>query len=98
MGEADLTSHVNFDALKKAIKSDIKIFGTITQRNLLLACGIDIRLKSLQKNNPALSQILEKQYDRLVSEKQMGNLFKAIAIFSDEEIPIGFARESYLNI
>jgi SAM-dependent MidA family methyltransferase len=52
VGEADLTSHIDFDALKKSINSDVKIFGAITQRNLLLACGIDMRLKSLQKSNP----------------------------------------------
>lgn len=81
IGDADITAHVDFFALKnEAKKYNIDVIGTVTQANLLLNLGIDLRLQNLQLANPNLSDILAKQYNRLVAENQMGSLFKAIIL------------------
>lgn len=81
IGSADITAHVDFHALKsEASKHKIDVLGTISQANLLLNLGIDLRLQSLQMSNPELSDILAKQYNRLISDNQMGSLFKAIIL------------------
>lgn len=81
LGEADVTAHVDFRALKEETKKHkINVMGAITQANLLLNLGIDIRLQNLQLANPNLSDILAKQYNRLVADNQMGSLFKAIIL------------------
>lgn len=92
LGEADLSSHVDFWALKNAAHSrDVQIYGAVSQRTLLLKCGIDIRFKMLVDKNPDMLEILQNQYNRLVGRDQMGELFKAIAITSNKKIlPLGF--------
>lgn len=83
LGNADITAHVDFYALKEvAKKHKIKVLGSITQANLLLNLGIDLRLQNLQMSNPDLADILAKQYNRLVADNQMGSLFKAIIVSS----------------
>jgi SAM-dependent MidA family methyltransferase len=89
LGKADLSAHVDFWALKNSI-SNLQIFGTTTQRELLKNCGIDIRLSSLIKSNPDLSLLLQAQYNRLMDKDKMGELFKAMAISSEKKAPIGF--------
>ena len=81
LGNADLTAHVDFYNLKEAAKKyTLDVLGTITQANLLLNLGIDLRLQSLQTANPELADILAKQYNRLIADNQMGSLFKAIIL------------------
>ena len=94
VGEADISAHVDFFALKKAASSQY-VFGAISQSQLLRSCGIDIRLQALMKHNPDLSHILQNQYDRLMDKDKMGELFKAIAIFSEENPPLGFIRHIF---
>lgn len=82
LGEADLTAHVDFNALSKAAKEQsIKNIAYGTQRDLLLKYGIELRLESLKNN---LSQedfsIIEKQVFRLTSTRQMGELFKVLEL------------------
>lgn len=91
VGGADLTSHVDFSALKKVAKSyNLKCFGAINQGDFLRSCGIELRLNLLQKANPDLAKTLHKQYDRLTSKDQMGELFKVVSISSEIIAPIGF--------
>lgn len=92
LGTADLSSHVDFAALKKAATiNKIFAYGAISQSEFLKRCGIDLRFKQLLKHNPEMSEILHKQYYRLVAKDQMGELFKAMAISSsDKIIPLGF--------
>ena len=81
-GMSDLTSHVDFEELAAAFKEGgVHVHGPRTQQAFLLAMGLKERLEMLKKKAPARARImLGKQADRLVSEKQMGHLFKAIAI------------------
>ncbi len=92
LGEADMSAHVDFWSLKEAAKQlGARTFGAILQSQLLSSCGIEIRLKQLIAHNPELSQTLKNQYHMLMSRDQMGELFKAIAIFSGNDgLPLGF--------
>ena len=92
LGESDLSSHVDFWALKNAcVLNKVATYGAVSQKELLTKCGIDVRLKSLVKNNPDMFEMLIRQYNRLTGIDQMGKLFKAIAITSSDKIvPLGF--------
>lgn len=81
-GESDLTSHVDFEELAQAFKDGgVNVHGPRTQQAFLFAMGIKERLEMLKKKAPARTRImLNKQVDRLVSEKQMGHLFKVLSI------------------
>lgn len=78
IGSADLTSHVDFWQIEQTIKYRNIVPLVQTQKNFLLSFGIDLRLKNLIAQNMELSNILEKQYNRLVNENQMGTLFKVL--------------------
>ncbi len=81
IGDADLSAHVDFNHLKKtASASGASSFGTMSQHDFLQKLGIEIRLQKLKEANPELKQILDSQYDRLMSRSQMGELFKAMCI------------------
>jgi SAM-dependent MidA family methyltransferase len=79
-GEADLTAHVDFEALGKAIGgAGAQVHGPITQRQFLLGMGLAERVHTLAaKAGPAV----QEASDRLAGEAQMGNLFKVIAATS----------------
>ncbi|HYM19133.1 MAG TPA: SAM-dependent methyltransferase [Micropepsaceae bacterium] len=85
-GEADLTAHVDFSALKRAGHA----LGPITQRELLERLGIEARAERLKKENPGKATDIDAAVERLTAPKQMGTLFKALAIFEDRETPPGF--------
>ena len=83
LGEADLSCHVDFYALKNiALKQELRVIGAMTQASLLKELGIDVRLKMLIDQNQELAKILQHQYHRLMSKDEMGELFKAIIIES----------------
>lgn len=81
-GEADITAHVDFAALKNAA-TGVNHFGAISQAQLLEALGIRLRAEMLMKNaSPAAQNTLRSGLERLTSPQEMGELFKAIAITS----------------
>jgi len=70
VGQADLTSHIDFEWLSQSFKnSTIK-----TQREFLKENGIDIRYQSLNNS------ILKSGYDRLLDFDKMGELFKVLEV------------------
>jgi SAM-dependent MidA family methyltransferase len=76
-GEADLTAHVDFETLGKAmIVGGARVNGPITQRAFLLAMGIEERARVLGTKAGASA---EEACERLAGEAQMGNLFKVLA-------------------
>ncbi len=83
-GEADLTAHVDFEALAQSAESiGGRIHGPITQRDFLLHLGIDKRAEALKSGllrDKALE--IEMAQSRLTETgaKGMGQLFKALAI------------------
>ncbi len=79
-GESDLTSHVDFEALAKALgQGGATALPAITQRAFLLAMGIEQRAALLSSKADAnTTDILARAVQRLTGETEMGNLFKVL--------------------
>ncbi len=82
IGEADLTTHVDFEALKvQAEKMGAKVSDSVTQAAFLNLVGIAQRAEILRaKATPAQAEDIESAYHRLTDHDKMGALFKVIAI------------------
>jgi SAM-dependent MidA family methyltransferase len=91
-GEADLTVHVDFEALAAAAAgSGARLFGPAAQGDFLRRLGIDARLASLGRSAPARAAELRAGRDRLVSPDQMGTLFRVLGLASPGwPAPAGF--------
>lgn len=91
IGEADVSSHVDFGALMQACEHS-EVAGVTTQGRFLTAMGIYQRMQALKVNASAEQQAnMEAALDRLCSLDKMGQLFKVFCITSDKTIqPAGF--------
>ena len=92
-GTADITAHVDFDALKRAVSSTkTKFFGPITQGEFLRRIGIETRAAALLKKATNTSAIkIESSLNRLINPIGMGEIFKVVAITKeDAPVPPGF--------
>jgi SAM-dependent MidA family methyltransferase len=87
-GEADLTAHVDFEAIGQSAESiGAQIHGPIRQRDLFLRLGIEQRAATLKAAAPRDKVAdIERACSRLIAEGAhgMGALFKAIAIAAPE--------------
>ena len=84
-GNADLTAHVDFEALARAAKAGgVLIHPLLTQSALLQRLGIVARTAALQRAAPARAGEFEAAALRLAGngENQMGTLFKAFCVSS----------------
>lgn len=83
-GEADITSHVDFEALGHSLaKAGAKVAPLLTQRDFLLQMGLEIRASVLAaKGSAAQVSMLQRVVSRLVDEDQMGKLFKVMVATS----------------
>ena len=91
-GTADLTAHVNFEALATAaMASQCHIAGLGEQGAFLTNLGIGARFDMLLKSaDEAQQKQLKSELHRLTDPEEMGSLFKTL-IISDQEISyIGF--------
>ncbi|HUI14286.1 MAG TPA: SAM-dependent methyltransferase [Xanthobacteraceae bacterium] len=82
-GKADLTAHVDFEALGQCAESmGARVHGPIRQRDLFLHLGIEQRAAALKKSTPRKAADIEIAVERLLAQgaRGMGELFKAIAI------------------
>lgn len=93
-GHADLTVWADFPTvLASALQGGADVTGVATQAAFLRALGIEARTEALVAANPAREKILRRQLARLVDGDQMGELFKAAAVFAPKSlVPAGFAR------
>lgn len=92
-GEADITAHVDFDALAKvALASGLSVFGTLPQGKFLLQIGASQRLMTLCASaNEMQKNELMSGFERLISHEQMGELFKVLALLpKNADRPEGF--------
>ena len=83
-GEADLTSHVDFEKLAAALREGGALTHQgMTQRDFLLAMGLEQRMAqlALRADDPTRA-VLQRQMARLADEAQMGNLFKLLCATS----------------
>jgi SAM-dependent MidA family methyltransferase len=79
-GEADMTAHVDFEALARAIVSGgAKAHAPLTQRGFLIAMGLEARASILVGK---VGEDAIAARERLAGEAQMGNLFKVLAATS----------------
>jgi NADH dehydrogenase [ubiquinone] 1 alpha subcomplex assembly factor 7 len=81
-GEADLTAHVDFAALATATRrAGARAHGPITQRDFLLALGLEARTQRLMQAAPD-PEAIGRARDRLIDPAPtgMGSLFKVLAI------------------
>lgn len=85
-GEADLTSHVDFEALAKtAHLSGLHVNGVMLQSDFLAGLGIYERAEALARGKEsATAQEIAIAVDRLagIGAGKMGELFKALAVSS----------------
>ncbi len=91
-GFIDLSARVNFDLIKKtAIENGANVYGPITQNKFLKRLGIDIRCQQLIKANPEKTELIQEQYNKLMSKNEMGSIFKVLAITNkNSSTPTGF--------
>ncbi|MCF6343708.1 MAG: SAM-dependent methyltransferase [Devosiaceae bacterium] len=93
-GMADLTAHINFESLASAAnKAGARVHNLKTQLKFLLQMGIEERSIALIKANPSHKEEIEKAKNRLIGEKEMGNLFKVLCISSKELAPYPFINQ-----
>lgn len=87
--EADLTAHVDFEALR--IAAEATAYGPIEQGDFLRALGIEARAAALAKARPDQARVLAAALERLTAPDQMGTLFKAMALTGrGAPVPAGF--------
>jgi SAM-dependent MidA family methyltransferase len=92
-GEEDLTSHVDFEAVRDAAReAGAAVTSLISQGEWLIRLGIEARAEALSRANPERADDVQAALERLTSRDQMGQLFKMIAIHSpDWPAPAAFA-------
>jgi SAM-dependent MidA family methyltransferase len=80
-GESDLSAHVDFPALAQAAQAGgAATYGPVSQCNFLADLGLGPRAEHLIVANPGQARIIAAAIDRLVNPKEMGALFKALAL------------------
>ena len=78
-GEADLTSHVDFEALANIAKtSGLSMPAMLTQGEFLTRLGIRERAARLGQLHPDRRDTIETACDRLIGNDEMGRLFKVM--------------------
>ncbi|MFV1594786.1 SAM-dependent methyltransferase [Phaeobacter sp. JH20_36] len=88
-GSADLTTHVDFEALALAAKSAGCAYSRLTPQGVFLErLGITDRAQALaaRLNGDALQSLIAA-HRRLTHPEEMGNLFKILGIFPEETAP-----------
>jgi NADH dehydrogenase [ubiquinone] 1 alpha subcomplex assembly factor 7 len=81
-GEADLTAHVDFAAFAAAAQAQgVRCHGPVPQGLFLRRLGIIERAYGLsQQAQPKARNGIIAALERLIDDKQMGTLFKVLAI------------------
>lgn len=97
-GEADLTAHVDFGALRRAAEeAGIAAHGPVTQGSFLRTLGIETRRAALTaaSASPAEHAAIEAGIRRLIDPDQMGTLFEVLALTPRQQAaPPGFVGRS----
>lgn len=94
-GSADITFHVDFDALARCLRaSGATVWPVRGQGVFLLEMGAGARTEILSRRaTPAQAQALGNALARLTSPEAMGTLFKVLsASFPPSLVPAGFSR------
>lgn len=88
-GDADLTAHVDFDALGRRMReAGARTYGPMPQRQFLISLGILQRTEQLTRNAaPDAAQTVLAATKRLIDPDEMGNLFKVLAATGPDDAP-----------
>jgi SAM-dependent MidA family methyltransferase len=90
-GEADLTVHADFRAVRMAAKAVGARSAQLTQGEFLRRLGIAERAAALGRAQPDQAETIARQLARLADDDQMGSLFKACCLFfGTDQPPPGF--------
>lgn len=91
-GSADLTAHVDFDALARAVaRAGAVAFGPLPQRDWLIRLGIRERAARLAAAAPDHAAAVANALERLTAPDAMGTLFKVLVIGrAGDPVPPGF--------
>lgn len=94
-GDADLTAHVDFEALLGAA-TDANATSTklMTQAHFLKAMGIEQRAHALASATPAAAQKIAADLHRLIDKDQMGDLFKVACCYVGPTPPYPFEPQN----
>ncbi len=92
-GEADLTIHADFPAVRAAAERAGAGSAILTQGAFLARLGIGERAETLLRARPDRSDVIGRQLNRLVSANQMGELFKACCLYSPGWVPPAFEED-----
>ncbi len=83
-GQADVTAHVDFEALSRAAEDiGARVHGPVTQGEFLRRLGIETRAETLMgKASPEVSEDISSAMKRLVGGGRggMGSMFKVLAV------------------
>jgi NADH dehydrogenase [ubiquinone] 1 alpha subcomplex assembly factor 7 len=81
-GDADLSAHVDFAALGRAAReAGASVHGPLPQGEFLLRLGLAVRAESLlARATPQQARDIEAARRRLLDSREMGNLFKVVAL------------------
>ncbi len=93
IGDVDITHNINFNLFKRLIKQISGLESNLTtQREFLLKMGIKQRAEIISKNQSFLKKAdIFYRLNRLIDEKQMGNLFKVMFIKNQKnKFKLGF--------
>jgi NADH dehydrogenase [ubiquinone] 1 alpha subcomplex assembly factor 7 len=86
-GEADLTQHADFPAVLAAARAAGAEAELLTQGAFLRRLGVEARAAALSRARPDRADIIARQLERLIGADQMGDLFKAAALWSGPAPP-----------
>lgn len=86
-GAADLTVHADFAAVLHAARTAGASAGLMTQRDFLRRLGVEARAEALARAHPDRAETVRRQLERLIAPDQMGELFKALAIWTGDPPP-----------
>ena len=89
-GEADLTVHADFRAVRAAAAAEGARVVIVEQGAFLRRLGIEARAAALAAARPDQAPIIGRQLARLTDADQMGSLFKAACLFPPGPPPPGF--------
>ena len=86
VGRKDITAHVNFTGVALAAQdAGLNVLGYTTQAHFLINCGLLPPLVDAPLNEKSMAQ-------KLITEHEMGELFKVVALGTTEWEPMGFAQ------
>jgi NADH dehydrogenase [ubiquinone] 1 alpha subcomplex assembly factor 7 len=82
IGNQDITAHVDFEKfISIANEYNLKIETFCSQKDFMISCGLQERKKNLIKNKSnETTKKINAEYDRLVENSQMGEIFKVLVI------------------